>query len=232
MVVSKDRKRLPPYISYRTFRNFIDGLEQRVPARIDRSYWGDTLSGSTGTQLMAALRFLGLIDVNGRPTEQLKPLVTAKGEQRIEFLKQIAQEAFAFVLQSSFDPQSATYSQLQEVFNYTFQLTGDVSRKCIKFFIALANDAGVPLSPFMTKHVRTGHPGAGTKTPAKRTGTRTNRNLIIPQHTEKIPNGTSWIEHMLTKFPVFDPTWPDEIKLNWFKAFDELLRMGAIKGER
>jgi hypothetical protein len=55
------KKHLPPYVSYRTFRNFLERLQQHIPSRIDRSYWGDFLSGSNGIQLMAALRFLKLM---------------------------------------------------------------------------------------------------------------------------------------------------------------------------
>lgn len=226
----KVRKRLPPYVSYRTFHNFIDGLEQRVPARIDRSYWGDLLSGSTGTQLMAALRFLGLIDGNGRPTERLKPLVAAKGDQKVKLTKEITTQAYFFVLASSFDLQSGTYAQLEETFHDQFQLTGDVSRKCIKFFIALANDAGISLSPFITKHFRAIDTSTRTGARTKRTGNRTNRHLIMPQTLEEIPERTSWDKMLLTKFPTFDPAWPDEVKLKWFAAFDELLKRGLVKG--
>ena len=67
MTIEKGRKHLPPYVSYRTFHNFIERLQQHMPSRIDRCYWGELLSGSNGTQLMAALRFLNLIDVNGKP---------------------------------------------------------------------------------------------------------------------------------------------------------------------
>src|SRR4030042_409993 len=98
MTNEKGRKHLPPYVSYRTFRNFVDRLQQRLPSRIDRSYWGDILSGSTGTQLMSALRFLGLIDPNGKPTDALKPLVTAKGEPRAQLLRNVTTHAYSFVL--------------------------------------------------------------------------------------------------------------------------------------
>jgi len=226
MANDESRKRLPPYISYRTFLNFIDGLQQRMPARIDRSYWGDMLSGSTGTQLMAALRFLDLIDAGGRPTERLRPLVSAKGEQRRELFREIISEAFGFVLQGSFDPQSATYAQLQELFNDTFQLTADVSRKCIKFFIGLASDAGISLSPFITKRFRSTYTSTGTRTTTKRTGARTNRNLMIPHRIEEIPDG------LLAKFPTFDPSWSDEVKLKWFEAFDKLLMRSSAKDKK
>ncbi len=219
------RKRLPPYVSYRTFINFIDGLQQRVPARIDRTYWGEMKSGNTGIQMMAALRFMNLIDANGRPMPRLKPLVSAKGDQRVELLKEIASECFSFVLQGSLDPQDATYGQLEEVFHDTFQLTNDVSRKCIRFFVAFANDARIPLSPYITKKIRTAYSRTGTKAiarktngtraVAKKTAVRTNRNLEIPAEM-------SWDKMVLAKFPTFDQSWSDEVKLGWFEAFDEL----------
>ena len=173
---------------------------------------------------MAALRFLGLVDTNGIPTDRLKQLVTAKGDKRTELLKEITSEAFGFLLLSSFDPQTATYAQLQEIFHDTFQLTGDVSRKCIKFFIALASDAGIPLSPFITKRFRSTHTSTGTKTVTKRTSARTNRNPYSSTRIEEIPDQMSWDKMLLTKFPTFDPTWSDEVKLKWFEAFDELLK--------
>ena len=121
------RKRLPPYISYRTFRNFLDELQQGVPSRIDRSYWGERMSGSTGTQLVAALRFLGLIDGSAAPTDRLRKLAVLKGTSKAEQLKQITNESFGF-LAGTVDPQTATYAQLEEAFHHAFQLTGDVSR--------------------------------------------------------------------------------------------------------
>jgi len=224
MVTGKGNRRLPPYVSYRTFRNFIDGLQQGMPARIDRSYWGDKFSGSTGTQLMAGVRFLGLTDNQNVPTTRLRQLVSAKGPQKSEALRQVTTESFSFLFQGSFDCQTATYSQLEEAFRGTYQLTGDVTRKCIKFFIGLANDAGIPLSPFVTKKSKGAYTSAGTKKAIKREAIRTSRNLSVAQTTTEVPNRIPWDEILMTKFPSLDPTWPDEVKIKWFEAFDELLR--------
>ena len=229
MANEKGRKHLPPYVSYRTFRNFIDHLQQRLPSRIDRSYWGDLLSGSTGTQLMAALRFLKLIDANGNPTEQLKPLVTAKGEPRAQLLRNVATQAYDFVLDSSLDIESATYAQLEEVFHDAFQLTDDVSRKCVKFFIALSGDAGLPISPFIIRRTRSVRAAAGVKTLPKKGVGRTKRNALMPQAVDEIPNNNSWHNKLLDKFPSFDPAWNDDIKAKWFDAFDELLKRGLTR---
>lgn len=221
MVEERGRKRLPPYVSYRTFLNFIERLEGEIPARIDRSYWSDRLAGSTGTQLMGALRFLNLIDHDGVPTSQLRQLVPAKGEKRAELLRQIATESYNFVLGGSFDFHLATYAQLEEVFHRNFELADDVNRKCIKFFVALASDAGIPLSTFITKRVRKLTVSSGTKT--KRKSAKPSRNLVIPNEV---------VDELTAKFPTFDPSWSDEVKLKWFDAFDKLLARSLVKSKR
>ena len=229
--MDKGRKRSPPYVSYRTFLNFLEGLQRGIPARIDRSYWGDILSGSTGTQLVGALRFMGLVDAVGVPTNQLRELIAAKGAQRGEILKKVCSESFVFLLGSAFDPRQATYSQLEEVFNDMYQVDGDVARKCIKFFIELANDAGISLSPFITKKSRTAHGTSTAKKSSKKTAVRTNQNLPVPQAAEIIPR-QSWKELLLSKFPSFDPNWPAEVQMKWFQAFDELLKRGFTLDEK
>ncbi len=230
MVSDKGRSSLPPYVSYRTFRNFIDGLQLGIPARIDRSYWGERYSGSSGTQLMTALRFLGLVDGNGTPATRLRQLVSAKGAQRYEILKQISHTAFDFLSERSLDPQVATYAQLEEAFYDTYQITADVARKCIKFFISLQSDAGVPLSPFIMKKSKTLSANSGKKKAAKKTGAGTTRNLAIPQTIGPVSTQITRYEMVLAKFPTFDPTWSDDVKMKWFEAFDTLVKRALVSG--
>ncbi len=224
MTEDKSRKRLPPYISYRSFRTFLDDLQQGVPARIDRSYWGERMSGSTGNQLVAALRFLNLIDAAAVPTERLRKLTMLKGSSRTDHLKQMTQESFSF-LSGKVDTMTGTYSQLEEAFNAAYQLTPDVRRKCIKFYVAIAGESGITLSSFITKRLRTKQIGIGIKGVARRKNTKIETPLKIPQEMEIIPDTSSWDKLLLAKFPEFDPAWNDELKLNWFKGFDVLLRI-------
>ena len=231
MVKDKGRKRLPPYVSYRTFQNFIDGLQQEgIPARIDRSYWSDRLSGSTGIQLMSALRFLGLIDADGTPTNRLRLLASTRGIPRTEILKEVTTEAFSFLLQGSFDLQSSTYAQLQEAFHNAFELTDGVSRKCVKFFVEMASASEIPLSPFISKRLRSGRSSTGTKQLVRKRGTKAKWNSGVPQDLGEIPAEMAWNKILLTKFPTFDPTWTDEVKLKWFEAFDKLLERNCPTG--
>jgi hypothetical protein len=110
-------------------------------------------------------------------------------------------------------------------------MTDDVSRKCVKFFIALSGDAGMPLSPFITRRTRATRSVAGTKKPARKPAGRTNRNALVPQVAEEIPENFSWHSMLLSKFPDFDPSWSDDIKIKWFSAFDELLKKGLSRNE-
>jgi hypothetical protein len=238
MTLDKGRKHLPPYVSYRTFHNFIDRLQQEgTPQRIDRSYWSTILSGSTGPQLMAAMRFLGLVDVNGKPTERLKLLVPAEGDKRAQVVRSIATESFGFVLKNNIDLANATYAQLEEAFHDNFNLTDDVKRKCVKFFIAMAGDGGVPISPHIIRHTRSAHNGTVVKNGPRKNILKVTTEQKVPQ-SNKVPQGkntmyvveelpdhaTELMGRLLDKFPDFDPAWNDELKQKWMTSFQELFQ--------
>jgi hypothetical protein len=135
----------PPYTSYRTFKTFIEDLhEHGVPSRIDRSVL-TRFSGVVGTQLMHALRFLGLIEDDGRPTERLKGLVKAHGtggwsDRLLELLRHEYAPMFAI------DLETATPSHFNEAFRKAFPAADAVVQKCVTFFLYAANDAGVRIS--------------------------------------------------------------------------------------
>jgi hypothetical protein len=137
--------RTPPYTSYRTFRTFIEDLrEQGVPSRIDRSVL-TRFSGVVGTQLMHALRFLGLIEDDGRPTDRLRQVADAYGgadwpEALLGLLRLEYAPMFAI------DLEAATPSHFQEAFRRAFPAADAVVQKCVTFFLYAANDAGVRIS--------------------------------------------------------------------------------------
>jgi hypothetical protein len=135
----------PPYTSYRTFKTFIEDLHERgVPSRIDRSVL-TRFSGVVGTQLMHALRFLGLIEDDGRPTQRLKELMNAHGtghwpKKLLELLQHEYAPMFAI------DLETATPSHFNEAFRRAFPAADAVVQKCVTFFLYAANDAGVKIS--------------------------------------------------------------------------------------
>ena len=225
MTIDEGRKHSPPYVSYKTFGSFMENLQQHLPTRIDRSYWGDMFSGSTGTQLMSAMRFLNLVDVNGRPTPHLKVLAPATGEHRAALMRQVANDAYAFVLKGNLDLQNATYAELEDTFKNTFRMKTDVCRKCIKFFTEYLKDSGIPLSPQITKKRKMPKSSTTTKNTTKKVGTRTNQNFLVPDVEDRIPEILPWHRMLVEKFPHFDPAWNDEIKKKWFEAYFELFKI-------
>jgi Family of unknown function (DUF5343) len=135
----------PPYTSYRTFKTFIEDLyEHGVPSRIDRSVL-TRFSGVVGSQLMHALRFLGLIEDDGRPTSRLKELMKAHaaGHWPETFLKLLRQD---YAPMFAIDLETATPSHFNEAFRKAFPAADAVVQKCVTFFLYAANDAGVKIS--------------------------------------------------------------------------------------
>jgi hypothetical protein len=137
--------RTAPYTSYRTFKTFIEDLrEHGVPSRIDRSVL-TRFSGVVGTQLMHALRFLGLIDDEGRPTPLLGELVNAHGgAQWPVTLSQALREAYAPIF--AIDLETATPSHFSAAFRKAFPAAEAVVQKCVTFFLYVAADAGLKVS--------------------------------------------------------------------------------------
>jgi hypothetical protein len=131
-------------------------------------------------------------------------------------------------MDKSLDPQIATYTQLEKIFYDVYNVTGDVARKCVKFFIELESDAGVPLSPLIVKKSKTIRATGIRKNLSTKERDRTNWNIPISQAQPQVPGQITWHEMVLAKFPTFDPTWPNDVKLKWFEAFDLLLKSKPI----
>ena len=142
--------RTAPYTSYRTFKTFIEDLrEHGVPSRIDRSVL-TRFSGAVGGQLMHALRFLGLIDDEGRTTQRLRELVIAHGgAQWPETLSHTLHPAYAPMF--AIDLETATPSHFSATFRKAFPAAEAVVQKCVTFFLYAAADAGLKVSARILK---------------------------------------------------------------------------------
>ncbi len=154
MVTEKTAARVPPYVSYRTLKTFIEDLKAHgIPTRIDRSVWGAKFSGSVGAQLMSALRFLQLIDGSDAPQDELKTLVDRFNTDKWA-------SAVQPILQSSYKPimglslEQISPAQLADEFKKAYTAQDAVIQKSITFFLHAAQDAGIPLSKRVLKATR------------------------------------------------------------------------------
>jgi hypothetical protein len=161
MTIDGTSKRFPPEVSYETFESLMGRLQMHLPTHIDMSYLSGEFSMDTSTRLMHAISFLNLIDANNRTTPRLKLLVSATGEHRAALLRQVADEAYAFVFKGWLDTQNSTYNELEEVFLNTYRMHNDIVRKCVNFFIDYCEDAGIPLSPQITQKRQMAHTSPG-----------------------------------------------------------------------
>ncbi len=142
---------IPPYVSYRTFRNFLVQMEkQGLPGRIDRSVLAHK-SGSVQSQLFLALGFLGLIHKSGKPTEDMKRLLTGGHRERMTHFKELLERSYPFVFGTGFDVETATSDQTEELFRRT-GASGETLRRCISFFVAAARESGIPVSSYIKPH--------------------------------------------------------------------------------
>src|SRR4051812_44879559 len=113
--MSEETSKKPPYVSYATFQKFIDSLKELVPARIDNTTpFMVGQSGSARSNLMAALRFFGLVD--GKvPTDSLKTLARAADDEKKKLWHDIFVAAYAPVT-GGLDLTTATAGMIKEKF--------------------------------------------------------------------------------------------------------------------
>src|SRR4051812_35004906 len=129
-----------PYTSWKSLLNVIDRFkEQGLPPRIDRS----VLGGSEGqkTQIIAALRFFGLVEDNGDVNEGLNRVVNARDKERQQIVRELL--ATHYPKATELAAVNATTKQLEETFT---GIGGDTMRKAVGFYLGAAKYSGHPTS--------------------------------------------------------------------------------------
>lgn len=177
-------KNPPPYIAHKTFTNFINGLAQGMPARIDKSVI-DHLAGTVQGQLTATLRYFKLIQPDGTPEKLLVELTASEGDERKKIISEMVNRSYDFVFSSGLNLQSATTGQLEELFTAE-GVAGDTRRKAFNFFLALCKDGGIKLS----SHIKPAKGVAGTRrrssrnTGAAAESTQQQQSVVIPPRVQ------------------------------------------------
>ncbi|HEY1773242.1 MAG TPA: hypothetical protein VGH91_08635 [Gammaproteobacteria bacterium] len=222
-MAKKDRETalVPPVVAYKTFKNFLRTLAPSTPSAIDRSIMR-SMPGGVQTQMLGALRFLNLIDGNGVPQDKLTRLVKSETPEYQKTLQEVLTASYPF-MKSGFDLKTATDALLAKQFEPL--AAGDTIRKCITFFIPAAIDAGMEISPYIKKP---GKRGPSAPKPRKqRVSSGGKQNQQEDQHDHDMqPPPLTWHQLLLSKFPSFDPNWPDEVKAKWFESFQNLMKQG------
>jgi hypothetical protein len=157
---------LPPYAAFATLKNFTAAFRTTgLPSRIDKTVMSK-LSGAAQSRVTLALKYLGLVNPDGTPTNKLTVLVTGKEDEVKKQWSDLARVSYAFVFRDGFKLESATVAQLNERFDAIEGLSGDTTRKAMAFFLQMATEGGMTISPFLSSSQRRGS-GSGTAKPRK-----------------------------------------------------------------
>jgi hypothetical protein len=146
-MADEERRARPPYIPFKTFLGLIERFQQTVvPSRVDVSLLRN-YSGSVARQLIAALKFLDLIDDDGAVTDRLRGLVKAYGTPEWkDRIGEVVVDAYGEVTREISDIDVATPAELETAFR-NYGAEGDVMRKCVSFWLAANLSAGWMISP-------------------------------------------------------------------------------------
>ena len=205
-----------PYVSYRTFRNFLELLGDGMPARIDRSVWGPRYSGTSGQQLMTALKSLELINDAGVPSQILEELSSKTGNERRSLLKILLESKYNRIF--SIDLKRATRSQFNEAFR-AFGVKDGVMNKCQLFFIQACKDAGIELSGYIL--ARRHNLNNTKKSDSKNSYTQIEK-AAQQEEAQKLSSAEAVVSQILNKYPEFNPSWTPEVQETWMQGMIKL----------
>jgi hypothetical protein len=138
-----------PYVPFRTFLTAIETLERGCPNQLDRSVW-PSYSGAIRGQLLAAFRFLGLMDETQAPTPELRDLL-ARRDDRPALLRRLIEKRYRPL--ASLDLAHTSPHQLEEAMR-GYGLSGATHKKAVSFFLRAAQYSGMPLSVLLRSKTR------------------------------------------------------------------------------
>ncbi len=210
----------PPYISYGTFKNTIQGfgLNGTVPRQIDHTVL-PTMGGSMRKIFLASLRFFDLIEESGETTERLRKLASANEPEWKEFMGVLLQDHYAVQLDKLADCSPKT---LRESLVESFPgIGGSIVEPATRFLVTAARDVGVAVSSYFgQRRIRVA--SGAQKRPRK-----VAKQVAIAPEPQLAEAGhgspRSFRFELLAKFPEFDPSWEEQQQTAWFAAYQKLL---------
>ncbi|CAN7291523.1 DUF5343 domain-containing protein [Bosea sp. LjRoot237] len=136
----------PPYATFGSFLGFLNKLRDTVvPGRIDPSVFGNA-SGSISYSVIAALKFLKLIDDAGIPSERFTSLVESSDDERKSLLREVITQGYPSLFKDSVNLRTITAGQFDEHIRNEFDVQGSTVDKIAAFFISGAKMAEITLS--------------------------------------------------------------------------------------
>jgi len=150
-------KLTPAYGSFKSFNTFFDARREdgHITTVVDRSLMSN-FAGSTAGELLAGMKYLGMIDDKGAPTALYEQYVLSSDEARVPLLASAIRSAYPYIFETErFDIERATSQQVVELFRAQ-GVSGSTLTRSMIFFLAAAKQAGIKVSPNIRPPAMTG----------------------------------------------------------------------------
>jgi len=144
--MDESRKPAAVYVSWVTFKNAIERLAEGVPNQVDRTAFPG-LSWAVQGQLLAGMRFLGLIDGDDKPTVLLHGLAVPDESTRKKKLEAILRARYGSLF--DLDLMKATPAQVEDHLGTFYGVGGDTRGKAMRFFLAALEYLEIPVSRYL-----------------------------------------------------------------------------------
>jgi len=219
-----EKKTVPPYVAYTTLSNFIDRFKQGLPSRIDRGLMG-SMSGAAQSQVITAMRYLGMISENGLPTQLMKQYATGDEGERKNALGKMLVASYPFLFDTdTFNISFATGQQLREALEANTTATGETLDRCMSFVKDAAREAGFTVSPYInskpprstsSRRKPVAKPRPSPKTP--------DRPVVPPTHSELPAHTSLLLSGLFQRLPKPGTAWPKEDRERWVQTLQNVL---------
>ena len=142
----QDRRPIPPYGPTGSTIRGIELLGRITPAKVDSALLhAHRVAPGNEYKVVAALRFLGLIDPEGRPTERVR-LLKARGPVFALGLQEMLRQAYGGIF-ARLNLREASREQLYNHFVTEEGMGAEMAAKATRVFEALCRLAKIELSP-------------------------------------------------------------------------------------
>lgn len=145
----------PPYVPFGTFKNFADGFrETGLPDVIDRSLMTN-LSGTVQSMLASALRSMGFVDLDGKPTDRFRDFIGAEVDPQRAALADGLRTCYRVIFEHGTPVTKMTQGQFDKALRDEFGFTASTLDKAASFFLGAAAEASLEVSQHLQKRKAT-----------------------------------------------------------------------------
>jgi len=145
----KEETLQPPYGNVSWYTSFFELIRTRQFDIFDKERIElNIIKGSGAPPLFTGIRFLGLVEDNGKTTEKFESL-RRTGDEFKQNLKKVVEEAYADLF-AKIVIDKAKPETLINYFMERHQYSETTAKLALKIFVYLCQEAGIPISPELT----------------------------------------------------------------------------------